>query len=39
MEFVKIATTGNASDFGDMEVASGDSGNNNNCSDSHGGLG
>jgi len=38
MEFVKIATTGSASDFGDMEVSSGDSGNNNSCSDSHGGL-
>ena len=39
MEFVTIATTGNASDFGDMGVHTGDSGNNNNCSDSHGGLG
>ena len=38
MEFVTIATTGNASDFGDMGVHTGDSGNNNNCSDSHGGL-
>ena len=38
MEFVTIATTGNSSDFGDMGVHTGDSGNNNNCSDSHGGL-
>ena len=36
MEFINIATTGNASDFGDLTAARGYV---KGCADSHGGLG
>ena len=37
LEYLTIATTGNASDFGDMTIARSDW--DGACSDSHGGLG
>ena len=40
MSYVVIQTTGNAQDFGDLNTGNtgGDSSENNNFSDSHGGL-
>ena len=35
IDYITIASTGNAADFGDMSVQTGDT---NNISDSHGGL-